>query len=155
MYWRVSIHTRLTPEEAEAALGRLVGRERARSDPGPPDPRPFTGRVSMGTFEFRRIVIGRNDFRPIISGRIDASQGGAVVRATLRTTVLVAIVETLWIAAAIILAVTRIPPALADGNVRDLVLVSLFLALPAALVGTGYVPEVRMTTRLMRQALQA
>jgi hypothetical protein len=155
MYWRLRIDTRLSPAEAEAALRRLVGPTRARWDPAPQDPRPFTGRVSEGTFEFRRIVIGRNDFRPIISGRIDASNGGSVVRATLRTQVMVASAMTIWMAAAVIAAVTRIPKALAEGNPRDVVIVSLFFALAAALIGTGYVPEARQAARLMRQSLEA
>jgi hypothetical protein len=154
VYWRIAIHTRLSPVEAETALRRLVGPKRARWDRAPQDPRPFTGRVSEGTFEFRRIVIGRNDFRPVITGRIDATDGGTIVHATVRTKVIVALTMTLWMAAAVVSAVTGIPRALAEGNLRDVVLLSLFFALGAALIGTGYVPEARRAVKLMRQSLE-
>jgi hypothetical protein len=86
VFSRISIRTRLSPEQAADAVRELIRPEGFLGGLAyaPSDPRPFIGRSKDDQFKFRRRVVWHNSFQPIIIGRVRAIPHGAAFEYSIR-----------------------------------------------------------------------
>lgn len=159
MYSRLHLQVRVTPQEAEELLCKLVQPiPSLLHDLNRPGElldyagRPFIGRVEDGRFKFYRVITGRNSFLPIISGEIVSAEGGAELRGVMRLSLSVAVLMAVALAIWSSLAFNRFPSTVQTGDVEEAILACVILLFFIGLAVLAFLTERRKAMRLLSEA---
>ena len=155
MYSRCTLHTHLSAAEALQRLSHIVRPRHSLSeavnaaltwnDASEP---PFVGTITDHRFQIRRPIRYRNGFLPIVLGEISQQANGSRIDLTLRVSMAVGVIMTLWFAAAVLGSAVAVRQWMQSGDAR--VLLALFLPLFGCLVIlVGFVPEKRKAVNLL------